>query len=268
MACWLRRISVFVILLAGCSQVPITGRKQLNLVPEPLIVSLSLQEYSQLMAKQKLSQDAEKADMVRAVGQRIRDAVDRFARTHLTEDPFAGCQWEFVLVEDPGVNAFAMPGGKVVVYTGILPVAGDANGLAVVIGHEIAHVFAKHGAERLTQGLLVEMGGIGLSRAIREKPQATRELFMTCYGLGAQIGLVLPYSRVHEMEADRLGLIFMAMAGYDPHHALTFWQRMAERAKGQPRPPEFLSTHPADSTRIQAIRGLLPEAMEYYRPVR
>lgn len=268
MACWLRAITIFAILLAGCSQVPITGREQLNLVPEPLIVSLSIQEYNQFVAKQRHSQDPEKANMVRAVGHRIRDAVDRFARAHLTEDPFAGCQWEFVLIEDPNVNAFAMPGGKVVVYTGILPVAGDANGLAVVIGHEIAHIFARHGAERLTQGLLVQMGGIGLSHALRQKPQATRELFLTCYGLGAQIGMVLPYSRLHEREADRLGLIFMAMAGYDPRHAITFWQRMADRAKDQPRPPEFLSTHPADSTRIQAIRELLPEAMEYYRPVR
>jgi len=259
-------IGLLIVLIAGCTEVPITGRQQLNLVPESLVAGLSIEQYNQFLASQKVVKEGAQADMVRKVGEGIRDAVDRFSRAHLMADPFAGCQWEFVLVEDKAVNAFAMPGGKVVVNTGILPIAGDANGLAVVIGHEIAHVFAKHGAERLTQGLLVEMGGMALARALQERPQATRELFLSSYGLGTQVGLLLPYSRLHEKEADRLGLIFMAMAGYDPHHAIAFWERMAEHGRGQPRPPEFLSTHPADETRIQNLRQLIPEAMQYYRP--
>ncbi|MDH7600126.1 MAG: M48 family metallopeptidase [Sedimentisphaerales bacterium] len=255
-------------LLLGCAEVPITGRQQLNLVPDALILGLSLQEYNQFLSTHKVIASGPDAEMVRQVGQRIRDAVDRFGRKHLAADPFAGCQWEFVLVEDKALNAFAMPGGKVVVNTGILPLTVDANGLAVVIGHEIAHLFARHGSERLTQGLLLEMGGMALSKALEQRPQQTRQLFMTCYGLGSQIGLLLPYSRLHEQEADRLGLIFMAMAGYDPHAAIAFWQRMAEQGKGRPSPPEFLSTHPADQTRIEAIRRLLPEAMEYYQAPR
>jgi len=153
-----------------------------------------------------------------------------------------------------------------VVYTGIMPVARNESGLAVVMGHEIAHVFARHGAERMSQGLLVQMGGMAVSEAIKNKPEATKSLFMTSYGLGTQIAVLLPYSRLHESEADHLGLIFVAMAGYDPHEAVGFWQRMAEQAKGQGKPPEILSTHPADATRIQSIQNLLSEAMEFYKP--
>jgi predicted Zn-dependent protease len=157
-----------------------------------------------------------------------------------------------------------MPGGKVVVYTGLLPVTKTEAGLAVVLGHEIAHAFAKHGAERMTQGLIVEMGGLALSKALEDRPEQTKDLFMASYGIGSQVGILLPYSRVQESEADHLGLIFMAMAGYDPHEALTFWQRMAEANKGS-QPPEFLSTHPANETRIEDIKKFLPEAMQYYR---
>jgi predicted Zn-dependent protease len=164
------------------------------------------------------------------------------------------------------VNAFAMPGGKVVVYTGLFPVAKDETGLAVVVGHEIAHVFAKHGAERMSQQLLVQMGGIALTEAIKEKPEATKAIFLTSFTVGSQVGLLLPYSRLHESEADRLGLIFMAMAGYDPHQAVAFWQRMAEQSKGQGKPIELLSTHPADATRVQDLQNRLPEALEYYKP--
>jgi predicted Zn-dependent protease len=155
-------------------------------------------------------------------------------------------------------------GGKVVVYTGLLPAAQGEAGLAVVMGHEIAHAFAKHGAERMTQGLLVQMGGVALSTAMRDYPEQTQNLFMQSYGIGTQVGVLLPYSRVHENEADHLGLVFMAMAGYNPEEAVAFWQRMAAGKKGA-RPPEILSTHPADETRIQNIKDLLPEAMQYYR---
>jgi len=157
-----------------------------------------------------------------------------------------------------------MPGGKVVVYTGILPIAQGETGLAVVMGHEIAHAFAKHGAERMSQGLIVELGGMALSTALKDRPEQTKNLFMQSYGIGTQIGVLLPYSRVHENEADHLGLIFMAMAGYNPQEAIGFWQRMAAQKTGA-QPPEFLSTHPADQTRIQNLKNLLPDAMRYYQ---
>jgi len=252
-----------LVVLAGCSEVGITGRKQFNLVPASIINSMSLQQYSQFISQSRVSTDAQKSAMVKRVGSGIVQAVAKYAEKNLTADPFAGYQWEFNLVEDPNVNAFAMPGGKVVVYTGILPVTGSEAGLAVVVGHEIAHVFAKHGSERMTQGLLVQMGGIAISEALKTQPDATKNLFMTSYGMGTQIGVLLPYSRLHEKEADRLGLIFMAMAGYDPHEAVTFWQRMAAQSKGS-KPPEILSTHPADETRIRILQELIPEAMGYY----
>ncbi len=202
--------------------------------------------------------------MVKHVGKRIRAALERYCTEHYCMDKIEGYKWEFNLVEDPNVNAWCMPGGKVVVYTGMMPVAKDEAGLAVVMGHEIAHAFAKHGSERMTQGLLVDMGGMALEKAVETKPAQTQELFKLSYGLGTQLGVLLPYSRLHENEADRLGLIFMAMAGYDPHEAVTFWQRMSAENKG-PRLPQFLSTHPADETRIQNIIDLIPEAMQYYK---
>lgn len=257
-----------ICLLAGCSEVGITGRRQLNLVPDSLINSMSLEQYSQFIAENKLSADAAKTAMVKRVGARIQAAVDEFCHQYCEEDPFAGYQWEFNLVENDAVNAFAMPGGKVVVYTGLLPIAQDEAGLAVVMGHEIAHVFAKHGSERMSQGLLAQLGQVALSQALKEKPEQTRNLFVTSYGLGTQIAFMLPFSRLHEKEADRLGLIFMALAGYKPEAAVSFWQRMAAGRDGKGQPLEILSTHPAPDTRIENIRSLIPEAMEYYKPPR
>ena len=252
--------------LAGCSEVPITGRRQLSLVPSSMVTSMSVQQYSQFLSENQVSTDTQNVAMVKRVGQRIVAAVDTFCKEYCDEDPFAGYEWEINLIEDKQVNAWAMPGGKVVIYTGILPVAENEAGLATVMGHEIAHVFAAHGQERMSQGLLVQMGGIALSVALEEKPEATKNLFMTSYGLGSQVGLLLPFSRLHESEADRLGLIFMAMAGYDPHEAVGFWERMAAAKGDAAQPPELLSTHPADQTRIEKLKELIPEAMEYYKP--
>jgi predicted Zn-dependent protease len=159
-----------------------------------------------------------------------------------------------------------MPGGKVVVYTGILPVTQNETGLAVVVGHEIAHVIARHGSERMSQGLLVNMGGMALSEAMASKPAATQQLFAQAYGMGANVAVILPYSRMHESEADRMGLVFMAMAGYNPQESVGFWQRMAAQPGNDQKPPEFLSTHPADNTRIANIKSYMPEAMGYYQP--
>jgi len=225
---------------------------------------LSFKSYGEFLAQNKLSTNAEQTQMVKRVGGRIQKAVENYSAEYGYEDRLAGYEWEFNLVDDPNVNAWAMPGGKVVVYTGILPIAQDETGLAVVMGHEIAHAFVKHGAERMSQGLLVQMGGIALSTALDDYPDKTKSLFMQSYGVGTQVGVLLPYSRKHESEADHLGLVFMAMAGYNPEQAPAFWERMAAQKKGA-APPEFLSTPPADETRIQDLKDLLPEAMTYYR---
>jgi predicted Zn-dependent protease len=254
-----------VLLLSSCSEVAITGRKQLNLVPSSVMNSLSFQSYSEFLSQNKLSKDAQQTQMVKRTGSRIQKAVEQYCAENNLSGQLQGYQWEFNLVEDPSVNAWCMPGGKVVVYTGLLPVAKDEAGLAVVMGHEIGHAIAKHGAERMTQELIVEFGGMALSEALAAKPEQTRNLFMKSYGVGTQYGVLLPYSRVHENEADRMGLIFMAMAGYDPQEAVSFWERMSAANKDKSSPPEILSTHPADATRIKNIKSLIPEAMKYYR---
>ena len=247
-----------------CSTVPITGRKQLSLIPASQMQSLSYQQYGDFIKTAKLSKDQSGIALVRRAGTNIQAAVEQyFAQNNMSKE-LNGYSWEFNLVDDPQVNAWCMPGGKVVVYSGILPITKDETGLAIVMGHEIAHAIARHGDERMSQELVTQLGGMALQKAIETKPAVTQQLFMTAFGIGAQLGVLLPYSRLHESEADRLGLIFMAMAGYDPNQAVPFWQRMSELSKGQ-KPPEFLSTHPSDETRIKDIQKELPEAMKYYK---
>jgi predicted Zn-dependent protease len=257
-------IVVMPFLLVSCSTVPITGRNQLNLIPDSMMLSTSFQEYDEFLRTNSLSRDSQQTQMVKRVGQRIQYAVEQYFAENNMAQELQGYQWEFNLVENDEVNAWCMPGGKVVVYTGILPIAQDESGLAVIMGHEIAHAVAEHGNERMSQALLFEMGGMALSEALRNRPQQTRELWMMAFGLGSQVGVMLPYSRKHESEADYLGLIFMAMAGYDPHAAVDFWERMAQEGGGAP--PEFLSTHPSDRTRIREIQEAIPYVMQnYYR---
>ncbi len=258
-------IVCFLITVAGCSTVAVTNRRQLNLIPTSNMLSMSLQQYDQFIETNKLSDDPEKTAMVKRVGGRIQKAVEDYYIENGDRDELDNYSWEFNLIEDDTVNAWCMPGGKVVVYTGILKVAADETELAVVVGHEIAHAVAKHGNERMSQGLIAQMGGVALSTALSRKPEATRQLWMTAYGLGAQYGAILPYSRLQEKEADHLGLIFMAKAGYNPKSAVSFWTRMSEMKGGQ-APPEYLSTHPSDSTRIKSIEKLLPDVMKYYNP--
>jgi predicted Zn-dependent protease len=258
---------IFSFLLLSCSTVPVTGRRQLDFVPDSTMLPLSFQQYDEFLKSNKLSSNKEKSEEVKRVGLRIQKAVEQYFAEQDTSDQLRGYEWEFNLVESPEVNAWCLPGGKVVVYEGILPIAGDDSGLAVVMGHEIAHAVARHGNERMSQGLAVQMGGIALSTALSQQPAETQQLWMSVFGLGAQYGVMLPYSRVQENEADHLGLIFMAMAGYDPNSAVSFWQRMAQEAGGQ-KPPEFLSTHPSSETRIQNIKNLIPEVMPYYEKAR
>jgi len=253
------------ILLSGCTQVEITGRKQFNLVPDSLMNSMSFQSYGEFISQNKLSNDSSQTQMVKRTGVSIQKAVEQYCAEKNISDKLDGYDWEFNLVEDDSLNAWCMPGGKVVVYTGLLKVTQNEAGLATVMGHEIAHAFAKHGAERMTQNLIVELGGMALSTALSKSPEKTKNLFMQSYGIGTQVGVLLPFSKTHENEADHLGLIFMAMAGYNPEEAVTFWQRMAAAKQGQAEPPEFLSTHPHDSTRIRNLQNLIPEAKQYYK---
>ncbi len=255
--------AIALLLVAACATVPLTGRSQLNLIPADEMLAASFQQYDQFLAESTLSGDAQDAALVKKVGNSIKGAVERYFREEGQSDRLAGYAWEFNLVKSDEVNAWCMPGGKVVFYEGILPICQDEKGIAVVMGHEVAHAIAEHGNERMSQGLLTQMGGMALQAALASKPEQTQSLFLTAFGVGAQVGVLLPFSRQQETEADRLGLIFMAMAGYDPSVAVPFWQRMA--AQGGGAPPEFLSTHPADDTRVRNLQGFLPEAMGYYR---
>lgn len=253
--------------LISCAAAPVTERRGLHLVPDSEMISMSFQEYEKVMKSSKLSTDVTKVAMVRRVGQRIAAASEELLEETGRGSDIRNYKWEFNLIEDDKtVNAWCMPGGKVAVYTGLLPIAQDENGLAVVIGHEVAHAIAKHGNERMSQGLLAQFGAIGLSLALAQSPGVTSDIFMQAYGVGAQVGFLLPYSRLHESEADRIGLVLMAKAGYDPRSAVALWERM--NARGGARPPEFLSTHPAPQSRIENIQSLIPEAMQYYKPRR
>ncbi|HMU41936.1 MAG TPA: M48 family metallopeptidase [Ignavibacteriaceae bacterium] len=254
---------LLALLFYYCSTVPITGRSQLSLIPASEMNAMSFQQYDQFLQENKLSSSKSDFDMVKRVGVNIQRAVETYFNQNNLSKELAGYQWEFNLVESNEVNAWCMPGGKVVVYTGILPLTKDETGLAVVMGHEIAHAIAQHGAERMSQGLLQQLGGVALSVALKDKPQETQNLFMTAYGVGTTVGVMLPFSRTQESEADRLGLIFMSMAGYNPNTAVDFWTRMSQM--GGQKPPEFLSTHPSDQTRIADIKKELPEALKYYK---
>lgn len=263
---WIRSelvVVVAVVIIAACATVPVTERRQLRLIPRSELLGMSFAQYGQFLNEHPVITGTSEAEMVERVGFRIAAAVEEYMRSIGQAAALRGYEWEFRLVEDDMVNAWCMPGGKVVFYTGILPVTRTETGLAVVMGHEVAHAVAEHGNERMSQALLAQFGGAALSAAMRDRPEETRNLWMGVYGVGAQVGVLLPYSRLHESEADRLGMIFMAMAGYDPREAVTFWERMAA-ARGGPEPPELVSTHPADSRRIQDLQAALPEAMEYY----
>ncbi len=255
---------VVVTVLYSCATVPVTGRKQLSLVSSDEINAMSAQQYKEVVTKGPISTNKEQTDMVKRVGVRIQKAVEQYMASKGASAQLAGFNWEFNLIQDDTtVNAWCMPGGKVAFYTAILPICKDELGVAVVMGHEVAHAIANHGAERMSQGLLAEFGLSTISAAMGQNPTATQQIFMQAVGMGTNVGM-LKFSRSHESEADHMGLIFMAMAGYDPSSAPTFWERMATLSGGQ-QPPEFLSTHPSHETRIQDLKGWIPEANQYYK---
>ncbi|HAW18580.1 MAG TPA: peptidase M48 [Flavobacteriales bacterium] len=251
-----------LLFLVSCAKVPITGRRQLNMLPESQLMSMSLTEYKSFLSANETVSATDQAALVKSVGTKISTAVESYLKKHGQSKRVKDFNWEFNLVKDETVNAWCMPGGKVVFYTGILPITKDEAGLAVVMGHEIAHAIARHGNERMSQGLALQGGGMAIGVALSNQPELTQNLFSQAYGLSSQLGM-LKYSRMHESEADKMGLVFMAMAGYDPREAPEFWKRMA--AIGGQKPPEFLSTHPHDDTRIKDLNDYMDEALKHYK---
>jgi predicted Zn-dependent protease len=238
-----------------------SGRSTLNLVDDATVMSLSGQQYTSFLSTNPPVSGTSQSEMVKRVGSRMTAAVEQYLSTTGQSDLIKNYQWEFNLVNNPEVNAWCLPGGKIVVYTGILPLTVTDTDLAVVMGHEISHAVLKHGNERMSQQLLVDYGGQALSVVLTSKPAETQALFNSAYGIGSNLG-VLAFSRKQENEADELGLYFMAMAGYNPNAAITFWQRMS--AMGGTKAPVLLSTHPSDESRIEHIKEVLPKALTYY----
>jgi len=254
--------SLFVLaIMAACSETVFTGRKQMNLIPVGEINQMSFAEYKSFLSQNKPMTSGTDVEMVRRIGNDIKAAVDVYYRAKGLQGELKNFAWEFNVVDDPTINAWCMPGGKVVVYTGILKVTQNEDALAVVMGHEIAHALANHGNERMSQGLVTQIGLASLQVALSQKPSQTNDLLLAAAGAGAQVGILLPFSRKHESEADEIGLYLMTMAGYNPTAAAPFWERMNKL--GGARPPEFLSTHPDPEQRSEKLKKLVPKARSY-----
>lgn len=254
-------LGIALLLLTGCGSVPITGRKQLMLVSEQEVLTSSLTQYGDFMkTAKKSSNQAQTAQVVR-VGKKIAAATEEYLRNNGLGDEVSNFSWEFNLVADAQMNAFCMPGGKIVVYEGLMKIVSSDDELAVVMGHEVAHAVAKHSNERMSQQVLASYGGAILDAAVSNKTAAVQSVANTVYGLGTQVGVMLPFSRKHELEADYMGLVLMTMAGYNPQSAVAFWQKMAAGKEGTV--PEFMSTHPSDANRISDIQRYLPEMEKY-----
>jgi len=254
--------------ITACTRNAITGRSQFKLLPESELQSMATSQYQEFLSSNKVvaTSTNRDAEMVTRVGERIRHAVESYYASKGLSKQLEGYHWEYHLVENSEANAWCMPGGKIVVYTGLLPYTQNEAALAVVMGHEISHALFQHGNERMSQALGVQAVNLGLEVAMANKPAATRNVFLGAYGAGAQVGVLLPFSRKHELEADHWGLIWAAMAGYNPREAIPLWERMEKAANGQ-RPPEFLSTHPSEGKRIDELNKYMPEALKYYKPI-
>ena len=266
----LRYLSLFsfLIILAGCSRNAVTGRSQLKLLSDAEVQTMAASEYKQFLTANKVvsASASRDAEMVRRVGGRLTAAITAYYTSQGKANVLDGYQWEYNLVDSKEVNAWCMPGGKIVVYTGLLPVTQNEAALAVVMGHEITHALAQHGNERMSMGLVQQLGGVALSVALANKPAETQSMFMNAYGVGSQVGAMLPFSRKDEYEADKFGLNFAAMAGYNPQEAIPLWERM-QKAAGSNKPPEFLSTHPSEDNRIERLKQQMPEALSFYKPI-
>ena len=251
-------------ILSGCILNKVTGRKQLSLVQESELQLMAVSQYSIFLSENKVLNPGSNtnAAMVDRVGARIANAITKYYQSQGKGSVTEGYKWEFNMVESKEANAWCMPGGKVVVYSGLLAITQNETAMAIVVGHEIAHAIAKHGSERMSQAMMQQLGGVALQVALSQKPAETQNIFLQSYAIGSQVGAMLPWSRQQETEADKYGLIYAAMAGYNPQEAIAFWQRMS--TAGGPKPPEFLSTHPSDETRMRKLRQFMPEAMKYY----
>tara|TARA_R110000787_G_scaffold88545_3_gene187899 strand:- start:6826 stop:7638 length:813 start_codon:yes stop_codon:yes gene_type:complete len=250
---------VVVILFVECTTVPITERKQFNIVSDDQVLPASFTQYKGFLKENKLSSDRQKTEQIKEIGQNISEAVDRFMKNNNMQKEADSYQWEFNLVQDKTINAWCLPGGKVVFYTGILPICKNEDGIAAVMGHEVAHAFAKHGQERMSQGQLQAIGGIAVALGTSGKDEDTQKIWSMAYGAGTGVGM-LAFSRQHETEADKLGLVFMIMAGYNGIEAAEVWVRMSENSGGKKGQPQILSTHPSNEDRIKNLRAYLPEA--------
>jgi predicted Zn-dependent protease len=250
---------VVFLFIVSCSTVPITGRKRINVVSDAQILPASFEQYAGFLKENTISSNKTMTNEIQNVGLRISRSVDKFMRANKMVSEANNYRWEFNLIEDETVNAWCMPGGKVVFYSGILPICDNTDGIAAVMGHEVAHAFAKHGQERMTSAYGQQLGGIAVAIGTNKNDPKTKQLWNTIYGIGSTVGM-LAYSRTHETEADKLGMVFMIMAGYKPEEAINVWIRMSERASGN-SPPEFLSTHPSNQTRINNLRKYLPTAI-------
>jgi predicted Zn-dependent protease len=252
---------VFAFLFIACSTVPITGRSRVNFVNDSKVLPTSFAQYKGFLAENKLSTDKKLTNQIKDIGKNISEAVDRFMRANDMTSEANSYKWEFNLIQDKTINAWCMPGGKVVFYTGIMPICANENGVAAVMGHEVAHAFAKHGQERMSQGRIQQIGGLAVALGTSNEDPKTQQIWNTAFGVTTGLG-ILKFSRVHEQEADRLGLVFMIMAGYDGTEAAEVWVRMSENSNGKSQ-PQILSTHPSNAARIQDLRTYLPTAKMY-----
>jgi predicted Zn-dependent protease len=245
-------------LIIACATNPFTGKKTMALVGNSEIFPSAFQQYSQFLSENKVITGTAEAKKIETIGTKIKVAAERWLTANGHADYLDGYQWEYKLVDSKDVNAWCMPGGKIVFYTGILPICKTDAGIACVMGHEVSHALANHGQQRMSAGLLQQLGGAGLAAATGGKSEETQQIAMTAYGAVTQFGGMLPFSRAHETEADQIGLLLMAIAGYNPDESVVFWERMSANAGGN-KPPEFMSTHPADETRIANLRALIPQ---------
>ena len=253
-------ITIFALLMASsCATNPMTGKNTLNLVSNSQLFPASFQQYGQFLEENKVIQGSADAKRVESIGIKIKEAAEKYLAAIGQNQYLNDYRWEYKLVENKDMNAWCLPGGKIVVYTGILPVTKDDAGLATVMAHEVSHALANHGAQRMSAAQLQGIGAVGLAVLTGGQSAESQNMWQQLYGVGSQVGVMLPFSRAHESEADKIGLILMAIAGYNPQEAIAFWKRMGTQSEGKSQ-PEFLSTHPSDATRIANLQSLVPEA--------
>jgi len=252
-------ILLLLITVLSCAKNPFTGKRTMAFIPNSQIFPSAFQQYNQFLSENKVVKGTADAKRIETIGSKIKTAAERWLTANNHADYLEGYAWEYKLVESKELNAWCMPGGKIVFYTGILPILKDDAGIAAVMGHEVAHALANHGQQRMSAGLLQQLGAVGAQVAVGSQDAETQNLIMQAYGVGSQVGGMLPFSRSHESEADEIGLTLMAIAGYDPINAVKVWERMSALSNGQ-APPEILSTHPSNQTRIKELTALIPRA--------